>query len=453
MKAKQNFTEGPILSTLTKFAMPVLLAILLQDMYGAVDLQMVGRFGTAADISAAATGSQIMFMVSAVIIGLAMGITVRIGQQIGDGRPEDAGKTVGSGICLFVVAALVLTAGMLLGAPSIARGVHAPPDAFDGTVRYLRICGVGSLFIIGYNLVGSIFRGLGDSKMPLITVAIACAVNIAGDLLLVGGLGMGVTGAAVATVAAQAVSVALSLLIIRRRQLPFSLSKEDIHFNREINRSILKIGTPAALQDLLHNISFLVLVTIANSMGTIMSASVGVGGKVSVFLVVVPSAYMQAMSAFVAQNIGAGRETRARRALLCGILSSLAVGLIVAWMTFFHGDVLAGIFSKEAAVIAGAADYLKAYGVDCLLQCLVFCCVGYFNGCGHTFFVMVQGLIGAFGVRLLMAMLLSRIAGGSLLILGLAIPGATAVQVFICAGFLIWRTRKVKSGFVFQKIS
>ena len=180
MKTKQNFIEGPILPTLTKFAMPVLLAILLQDMYGAVDLQMVGRFGTAADISAAATGSQIMFMVSAVIIGLAMGITVRIGQQIGDGRPEDAGKTVGSGICLFVVAALVLTAGMLLGAPSIARGVHAPPDAFDGTVRYLRICGVGSLFIVGYNLVGSIFRGLGDSKMPLITVAIACAVNIAG---------------------------------------------------------------------------------------------------------------------------------------------------------------------------------------------------------------------------------------------------------------------------------
>lgn len=243
---EQSFTRGPILSTLLKFALPVLLA-LLQAMYGAVDLQVVGKFGTAADISAVSTGSQIMQTVTIVITGLAMGITVLLGQKIGEGKPEEAGQAVGSGICLFLVVAVVATAALELAAPQLAVLMHAPADAFDGTVEYVRICSAGAVFIVAYNLLGSIFRGIGDSRVPLITVLIACVLNIGGDLLLVGGFGLNVAGAAIATVFAQAVSVVLSLLLIRKKHLAFTLRRQDIRFNGALIGRILKLGSPVAL--------------------------------------------------------------------------------------------------------------------------------------------------------------------------------------------------------------
>ena len=224
MEHTQNFTEGKILAPLLKFALPVLLALFLQAMYGAVDLLIIGKFGTARDISAVSTGSQIMQTVTFVITSLSMGITILAGQKIGEKDAEGAGDTIGSGICLFAVLGVIMTAVMVGLARPLAALMHAPAEAFDQTVSYMRICSAGFLFIVAYNVLGSIFRGIGDSRMPLITVAIACALNIAGDLALIGGLHMGVAGAALATVLAQAVSVALSLAIIKKRPLPFTMS-------------------------------------------------------------------------------------------------------------------------------------------------------------------------------------------------------------------------------------
>ena len=264
-------------------------------------------------------------------------------------------------------------------------------------------------------------------------------LNIGGDLLLVGGFGLNVAGAAIATVFAQAMSVALSLLLIRGKHLAFILRRQDIRFNGAIIGRILKLGSPVALQDLLVNITLLVIIAIANSMGTIPSAGVGVAEKLCAFVMLVPSAYMQSMSAFVAQNIGAGLETRARRALLYGVLSSLMAGLLMGWAAFFHGDVLAGIFADDPAVIAAAWEYLKAYAIDCLLTSFLFCFVGFFNGCGQTLFVMAQGMVGALGVRLPVALLVSRAADSSLFHLGLATPASTVVQIFLCG---IWYLRR-----------
>lgn len=442
MKREQNFAQGPILSALLKFALPVLLALLLQAMYGAVDLQVVGKFGTAADISAVSTGSQIMQTITVIITGLSMGITVLLGQKIGEGRPEEAGKVVGSGIALFAVITLALTVVMVFAAPQMAVVMKAPTDAFHGTVAYVRVCCGGAVFIVAYNLLGSIFRGLGDSQMPLITVAIACVLNIAGDLLLVAVFGLGVSGAAIATVFSQAVSVLLSLLIIRRRTLPFVMTRREIRFDGFLIKRILKLGCPVALQDLLVSISFLVLIAIANSMGTIASAGVGVAEKLCAFVMLVPSAYMQSMSAFVAQNIGAGQEARARKALAYGIASSLAAGIVMAWAGLFHGDVLAGIFADDVLVIAAAWEYLKAYAIDCLLTSFLFCFIGYFNGCGQTLFVMLQGFAGAFCVRLPVALLMRRLVPESLFCLGLSTPASTLVQILLCGGYFLWRRKK-----------
>jgi len=438
MDQHQDFTRGPILPALLRFALPVLLALLLQAMYGAVDLQVVGRFGTAADISAVSTGSQIMQTVTTVITGLAMGITVLLGQKIGEGKRAEAGEVVGGGICLFAVLALAVTGALLAAAPWLAAVMQAPADAFAGTVRYVRLCSAGGVFIVAYNLVGSIFRGVGDSKLPLFTVAVACVLNIAGDAALVGGCGMGVAGAAIATVFAQGVSVALSLVLLRRRQLPFSMARSAVRFNRAVTGKILRLGTPVALQDLLVSISFLAIIAIANAMGVTASAGVGVAEKLCAFVMLVPSAYMQSMSAFVAQNVGAGREDRARRALWAGVLSSLACGVVMAWGAFFHGDLLAGLFAEDAAVVAAAWEYLKAYAIDCLLTSFLFCFVGYFNGRGQTLFVMAQGFAGAFGVRLPVALLVGH-RGGSLFHLGLSTPASTVVQILLC---LVWFLRK-----------
>ena len=435
MKQIENFTEGRIFSPLIRFALPVLVALFLQTMYGAVDLLVVGQFGGKLSdvyVSAVSTGSQLMQTVTVVITGLSMGLTVFVGTKIGAGRKQEAGRIIGSGIGLFGIIAVVLTVVMVFTARLLTQVMHAPEEAFEQTATYITICSAGSLFIVAYNLVGSIFRGIGDSKMPLITVAIACVLNIGGDLLLVAVFHMGAAGAAFATVFAQAVSVLLSLMIIRRRELPFLFAIKDILPKGAYMKEILKVGIPIALQDLLVSISFLAIIAIVNGLGLTESAGVGVAEKMCGFLMLVPSAYMQSMSAFVAQNIGAGKPERARKALWCGIASSLAAGVIMGYFTFFHGDLLAGIFAKDTEVILAAADYLKAYAIDCLLTSFLFCFIGYFNGCSSTTFVMIQGIVGAFGVRLPVSWIMSRQADVSLFHIGLATPASTIVQITLC---------------------
>ena len=444
MKQTQNFTEGKIFAPLIRFAGPVLLALLLQTMYGAVDLLVVGQFGTSADVSAVSTGSMVMQTVMVVITGLAMGLTVLVGRKIGEGLREDAGNIIGSGIWLFGVLAVVLSVLMVFAAPSMAKLMQAPAEALDKTISYITICSAGAIFIVAYNLVGSIFRGIGDSVMPLVTVAIACVLNIIGDLVFVALFHMGTAGAAIATVFAQAVSVALSLLLIRRREMPFSLKARAIRPSGKLIRQILILGIPIALQDLLVSISFLAITAIVNSLGLIASAGVGVAEKLCGFVMLVPSAYMQAMSAFVAQNMGAGKPQRAQKALLCGIASSLVVGAVMGYLSFFRGDLLAGLFAKDAAVISAAAEYLKAYAIDCLLTSFLFCFIGYFNGTGNTIFVMLQGIIGSFGVRLPVSWIVCRQAGANLFHIGLATPASSLVQIILCSVFFIITRRKQK---------
>ena len=309
-----DFLNGAILSPLLRFAGPVLLALFLQAMYGAVDLIVVGKFAGTADISAVSTGSQAMQLVTSLLVGLTTGVTVLLGQKIGEGKPDEAGSVVGSAICLFVCVALALTALLTVLTDPFCRLLQAPEEAFVPTTQYVRICSAGTLFIVAFNVIGSVFRGLGDSKMPLITVAIACVTNIFGDLLLVDVFQMGAVGAALATVFAQAVSVILSLLVIMRRKLPFTFRREQLRFDRPLTAGILRLGIPIALQDVLVGVSFLVILAIVNSLGLLQSAGMGIAEKVCAFVMLLPSAFSQSVSAFVAQNTGAGKPERAKKA-------------------------------------------------------------------------------------------------------------------------------------------
>lgn len=445
MESINNFTKGKILGPLLKFAYPVFLALFLQAMYGAIDLLIVGKFASTADVSGVATGSQIMQSLTFVLTSFSIGITILLGQKIGEGKSDVGGKVIGTGIALFAIIAVVCTAVFVTFSAQISRIMQAPEEAFGQTVSYVRICSSGTAFIIAFNLLGSIFRGMGDSKMPLITVAIACAVNIFGDLLLVAVFNMGADGAAYATVFAQAVSVILSVLIIMRRSLPFSFTINDIRIDKDIALSIFKFGAPVALQELLVSLSFLVIFAIVNSLGLTQSAGVGVAEKICGFLMLVGSTYMQSLSTFVAQNIGARRRDRAKLALKYGILTSLAAGIIMGYLSFFHGDLLSSIFSNDPQVIYMASEYLKAYSIDCILTAFLFCFCGYYSGCGRTTFTMLQGIIGAFCVRIPFSYFMSRIPGISLFYIGLATPASTVVQIMLCLIYFIYMEKKAKA--------
>ena len=441
MKRETTFTEGKILQPLILFAFPVLLALFLQAMYGAVDLLIVGKFASSADVSAVSTGSQIMMTLTNLVSSFAMGTTVLLGQQIGSGKKEEGGRTVGTAIVLFAGIAIVMTTVLVLFAPQISRIMHAPTEAFDKTVAYVRICGGGMLVIVAYNLIGCIFRGLGDSRTPLLTVAIACVCNIAGDLLLCAHFSMGTEGAAFATVFAQVISVIVSFLFIRKKELPFLLKREHIRIHGDGLHRMAGLGAPIALQDLLVSISFLIILAIVNSMGVIASAGVGVAEKVCAFIMLISSAFMQSISAFVAQNYGAGHMNRAKKALRYGAAVSFVIGVCMFFVSYFHGDVLAGIFSSDPEVIAAAADYLKAYGIDCMFTAIFFCYTGFYNGIGRTKFVMLQGIIGAFGVRVPFSWLMSRQANASLFRIGLATPLSSVLQLVLCLGYMYYLNR------------
>lgn len=441
-----NLTEGKIFTTLIKFAVPVFLTLFLQALYGGVDLLIVGQFAETADVSGVATGSMLLSTVTNVTTGLSMGITILVGERIGRGDRNGAGRAIGGGIFLFAVFGVVLTLVMLFGAETLASLLHAPEEAFAETVMYIRICGGGSLFIVAYNVLGAIFRGIGDAKTPLVTVLIACVINILGELLLVEVFHLGAAGAAIATVAAQAVSVIVSLFLIRRKKLPFDFSGKYVRYTKEVVNTEIKLGAPVSLQELLVGISFLVIQTIVNTFGVVDSAGVGVAEKVCVFIMLVPSAYMQSMCAFVAQNRGAGNPRRAKKALGYGVASAFVVGVIMCFVTFLHGDLLSSVFSKDPDVIAASHSYLKAYAIDCLLTPFLFCFTGYFNGCEKTFFVMLQGIIGAFCVRIPVAWMISRMAGATLFQIGLGTPASSLVQIILCVGmFLFLEKRKAGS--------
>ena len=438
MKKINQFTEGKIIKPLFGFALPILLAMCLQSLYGAVDLLVVGRFGTAADVSAVATGSQMMQMVTVIITGLSMGTTILLGQAIGSHKDDEAGNIIGGSICFFIVLAMGITVIMLLANRPFTELMQTPREAFEQTRGYVRICTLGTVFIVSYNLLGSIFRGIGDSKTPLLTVFFACIVNIVGDLLFVAVFHMEAQGAALATILAQACSVLFCFLFVRKKGLPFSFGKENIRFHNRIILKIIQVGLPIALQDGLVSISFLAINAIVNHLGVIASAGVGVAEKICAFIMLVPSSFSQSLSAFVAQNIGAGKLKRARKSMGYAMCASLAAGIVLGAISFFHGDLLASIFSKDVEVIAAAADYLKAYAIDTLMVSFLFCFVGFYNGCGKTTFVMIQGIFGAICIRIPVSYFMSKLENTTLFRIGLATPMSTAVQIVICTVMFLY---------------
>lgn len=437
-----DFTQGRILPKMVRFMLPVLGALVLQAAYGAVDLLVVGRFGTTAGLSGVSTGSQVMNLVTFVITQLAMGVTVLISRYLGEKRPQKIGPLIGGAISLFFLLSCVLLVVMVLFPRPIAVLMQAPEEAVSLTAAYIRICGAGIFFIVAYNVIAAIFRGLGDSRSPLIFVLVACIVNVFGDLLFVAGFHLNVAGAALATVLAQAISVVFSLALMRKRGVPFTLTRRDIRLGAQTRR-FLSVGAPLALQELLTQISFLALCAFVNRLGLEASSGYGVACKIVNFAMLVPSALMQSMASFVSQNVGAGKESRARRAMLTGMGIGVTIGVIVFVLVLLQGDLLTGLFTTDEAVIEKGFDYLRGFSPETIVTAILFSYIGYFNGHEKSLWVMLQGVIQTFAVRLPLSWLMSIQPDASLTKIGLAAPTATVAGIVLNTLYFLHLSRQM----------
>lgn len=446
--AEQNqsdFTHGRIAGKLLKFMIPVFGALVLQAMYGAVDLLVVGRFGSRAGLSGVSTGSNVLNLVTFVITALAMGVTVVIGHDLGERKPEKIGPLIGGAVLVFAGIAAALCVIMTVWAKGIASLMMAPPEALELTAQYIRICGAGIFFIVAYNVIAAIFRGLGDSKTPLIFVAIACVCNVVGDLLFVAVFHMNVAGAALATIMAQAISVVLSLVIMSKKDLPFTLKASHFRINSEVRR-FLRIGLPLALQEFLTQISFMAICAFINRLGLEASSGYGVASKLISFIMLVPSSMMQSMSAFISQNVSAGKEDRARKAMLIGMVFGASVGVVILILVFRFGGAASSLFTTRQAFIQNSWDYLKGFGPEAIVTSLLFSLYGYFNGHDRSHFVMICGILQTFLARLPMSYIMSTQPHASLTHIGLACPASTVFGVIVALIYYLHMIRRMKNG-------
>lgn len=441
-----DLTQGSVPKVLLQFAVPFLIANALQALYGGADLFVVGQYDDSASVAAVAIGSQVMQTITGIILGITTGTTVLIAIATGAKDNRQVASTIGSSVWLFSIVGVILTLVMTFFHGQIAVLMHTPVEAMADTKSYILICSIGILFIVGYNVVCGILRGLGDSKTPLYFVALACMINIVLDFVLIGYFHMGPTGAAVATVTAQGVSFAMALCFLYRRGFHFEFTRHDIRLSRVLSRKVLVLGAPIALQDALVNVSFLIITVIVNQMGVIASASLGVVEKIIVFAMLPPMAVSSAVATMTAQNYGAGLVDRMNKCLYSGIAMALVFGVAFCVYSQFLPETLTAFFTKDPAVVAMAAEYMRGYSIDCILVSFVFCFNSYFSGQGNSIFPMIHSMITTFLFRIPLSYLFSRIDPSSLFIMGFAPPLSTVVSLLICIWYLRYSQRRYRES-------
>lgn len=437
-----DLTQGNIWHNLIDFSLPYILAYFLQILYGLADLYVIGRYGTVDDTTAVSNGTQVMNLVTVVMIGLAMGSTVTIARSVGAGDRRRAAHAIGTTFTFFLILSLMLTAALLSLCGNIVQWVATPTEAVSGTTAYLTVCFMGVPFIVTYNVIASIFRGMGDSRTPMYLVAVACAVNVALDFLLIGRFGLGPVGAALATAISQAFSVVVAAVAIRRHRVALQLSRDSFRLRRRMVGDILRVGLPVALQDGFIQVFFVVIMIVANMRGLTDAAAVGIVEKFIGLLFIIPSSMLSTVSAVSAQCIGARRVERAVATMWRAIVVTAGFGLVSAVLFQFVPQWPISLFTTDAAVIASGADYLQSYVSDCFLAGIHFCFSGFFTACGRSLLAFAHNMASILLVRLPLTVLLSQAFPHSLYPMGWASPAGSFLSVVICVTLYAWLKRR-----------
>lgn len=438
---EKNLTTGNVLKNILYFSLPYLLSYFLQTLYGMADLFIIGQFEGVASTTAVSIGSQVMHMITVMIVGLAMGATVSIGQAIGAGNKKKAARDIGNTVTLFMVLAIVVAAGLLFFIKPIVGVMSTPQEAVSGTITYLTICFIGIPFITAYNIISSIFRGMGDSRSPMYFIAVACVANIILDYVFIGGLHMGAAGAALGTTCSQTISVIIALAVIIKKKTGIPLTKSDFKIDGETMGQLLKIGIPVALQDGFIQIAFIVITIIANRRGLDTAAAVGIVEKIISFLFLVPSSMLSTVSALGAQNIGAGKPERAQATLRYAVMITVSFGIIAAIVIQFIASPVVGLFTANASVILLGSQYIRGYILDCIFAGIHFSFSGYFCACGHSELSFIHNLASILLVRIPGVYITSK-AFTSLFPMGIATAGGSMLSVVICLVAYSWIKKK-----------
>lgn len=431
---RTDLTTGSVFGTLLSFSVPYFFSYFLQTLYGMADLYIVGQFNAVESTTAVSIGSQIMHMITVMIVGLAMGTTVSIGHEVGAKNEKRVFEAIGNTVVLFFSLSVLSAVLLTLCIDPIVTVMSTPAEAVESTVSYLTICFIGIPFITAYNIISSIFRGMGDSKSPMYFIAVACVSNIALDYLFIGALGMGAAGAALGTTLAQTISVAVALLRIRtdRSMQHIRLSGEDFRPKKAVMGKLLAIGVPVAVQDGFIQISFLLITVIANRRGLFDAAAVGVVEKIIGILFLVPSSLLSSVSALAAQNIGAGKKDRAKKTLKYAMLTAVVFGTASALLMQFFAEPVVSIFRSEPEVVRLGGQYLRGYVWDCVFAGVHFCFSGYFCARGLSGLSFLHNAIAIVCARIPLAYLASRLFADTLFPMGLATVTGSAVSVVIC---------------------
>lgn len=432
-----DLTTGSVTGTLLRFAIPFFFSSALQALYGAVDMFVVGRFSGTSAVSAVSIGSQLMMVFTSLILGLTIGVTVTVGRSIGEGNHQNASFAIGNAISVFAIIAVILVPFILITRDIILGILKTPAESYEEAKQYVTICAFGIPFIAAYNVGSSVFRGLGNSKLPLCFISVACCVNIIGDIIFVRYLSMGAVGAALATVMAQCVSSISQIVFFKIKGLGFPFSKLFLKLRAATVKFIFKVGAPIAVQEVLIGFAFMALTTVANARGLIASASVGVVEKLMTFLFLVPSAFSSSMSAITSQNIGAGKPERANKSVLAGMAIAFSFGTAICLISQIIPEVLCSIYAKDPLVIASAAQYLRTYSIDCALVGITFCINGFLSGSDRSMIVFIHNVTAIFLVRIPAAYILSAASADSLTPMGLSSPLGSLCSIVIVAIYLI----------------
>lgn len=427
-----NALSGSVWKSLVSFSIPFVISYFLQTLYGMADLVIIGQFEGPASITAVAVGSQIMHMVTVVLVGLSMGTTIAIARAVGKGEAEKVSCTIGQTLLIFGILSVVLAGFLINFLPRIVDIMATPPEAVRGTKHYLFICFLGIPLITGYNLISSIFRGLGNSRTPTYFVALAAVINLTLDLLFMGPFAMGPLGAALGTTISQGVSVLVGVFVMKRHPMGLGLSKASFVPSGSLIREILGVGIPIAVQDAFIQISFLIITMIANLRGVTDAAAVGIVEKIISFLFLVPSSLLSAVSALSAQNLGADNRKRACAYLYDAIKTAVFFGLSVSLLIQVMAPRFVGLFTSDEAVIASGGPYLKGYIFDTIFAGIHFSFSGYFCAAKKSIYSFLHNLIAIVLVRIPFVYLASRAFSDSLFPMGLVTASGSLLSVLIC---------------------
>lgn len=438
----KNLTTGSVLKTVLYFSLPYLLSYFLQTLYGMADLFIIGQFNGVESTTAVSIGSQVMHMLTVMIVGLAMGATVMIGQAIGASKKNQASLVIGNTVTLFMILSIIVTTLLLFAVKPIVRVMSTPAPAVSGTISYLTICFIGIPFITAYNMISSIFRGMGDSKSPMYFIAVACAANIALDYFFIGTMRLGSAGAALGTTLSQTISVIVSLIIILKRKTGLTLTAEHFKLHRSIITRLLKIGIPVALQDGFIQIAFIIITIFANKRGLNDAAAVGIVEKIIAILFLVPSSMLQTVSALSAQNIGAGKHDRARLILRYASIMAVIWGIAVCFLMQFRAEPFVRIFSDNTEVIRSGSQYMRGYIWDSILAGIHFSFSGYFCAYGLSGISFIHNSLSIICVRIPLSYFASKYFTDTLFPMGLASPAGSALSVAICVSVFLWMKRR-----------